>query len=77
MHAYTLEVMYSYIKNGKKCLDIGTGSGFMTLAMAKILECPQGITFGLDHLKGVLKIARENISKNHKNYLTEGKIILC
>ena len=38
MHALTLEIMKEKLKQGKKGLDIGTGSGYMTLAMAKVME---------------------------------------
>ena len=37
MHALTLEFIKDYLKNAKKALDIGVGSGFMTLAMAKLI----------------------------------------
>ncbi len=38
MHAYILEIIYPYVKNCKKCLDIGCGSGFLTLALYKIMS---------------------------------------
>jgi len=34
MHAETLSYLYNKIVTAKKCLDIGTGSGFITAAMA-------------------------------------------
>jgi protein-L-isoaspartate O-methyltransferase len=37
MHALTLEVLREKLHTAKKALDIGTGSGYMTLAMAKVL----------------------------------------
>ena len=30
----------------------------------------------MDHFNSILKLAKENIEKSHKNYLDEGKIIL-
>ena len=34
MHCLTLEQMKDKLKTSKKALDIGCGSGYMTLAMA-------------------------------------------
>ena len=40
MHAYALELLYPKLKDSKKVLDIGSGSGYLTLAMA--LLTPNG-----------------------------------
>jgi len=42
--------MKNDLKKAKKCLDIGTGSGWMTLAMAKMMEDPLGVVYSLDHI---------------------------
>ena len=31
MHAYALELLKDHLLNSKKCLDIGSGSGYLTL----------------------------------------------
>lgn len=38
MHAYALEFLYPNLKEAKKVLDIGSGSGYLTLAMALLTE---------------------------------------
>lgn len=74
MHALTLEVMKDYLKNAKKCLDIGTGSGWMSLAMKKMMTDEDSMVYALDHIEGILKLAEKNIRKNHEEYATSGKI---
>lgn len=61
MHAITLEFLKDYLKESKKALDIGTGSGWMTVAIAKLMEVPDSIIYGMDHFNGVLKYAKKNI----------------
>ena len=38
MHAYALEILKNNLLNGKSCLDVGSGSGYLTLAFAKMME---------------------------------------
>lgn len=74
MHAMTLEFLKDQLKTSKKCLDIGTGSGFMALAMKKMMEDEEGMVYALDHVEGILKLAEKNIRKNHEEYVMSGKI---
>ncbi len=46
----------------------------MVRAMAKLMEVPDSIIYGMDHFKAILKYAKKNIQKNHKNLLESGKI---
>lgn len=57
-----------------KALDIGSGSGYMTLALSKMLG-PNSQVFGIDHIKDIVDYAKTNISKNHKHYLNSKQII--
>ena len=75
MHTFTLNYIKNFADKFKeiKCIDIGTGSGFMTLALSKILG-PKSITIGLDHMIEVLDFTKKNISKSHKQYIDSGRI---
>jgi protein-L-isoaspartate(D-aspartate) O-methyltransferase len=38
MHAFALEYFRDHLKVAKKVLDVGSGSGYLTLAFAKMIE---------------------------------------
>ena len=37
MHAYALEYLYNNLKTAKNVLDVGSGTGYLTAAMALIV----------------------------------------
>ena len=37
MHAWALELLKNNLKPGMKCLDIGSGSGYLSTCMAKMV----------------------------------------
>ena len=75
IHAYCLDLMKDHLKEGNKVLDIGFGSGYLTVAMSKMMN-DKGIVVGIEHIKYLYNFALENICKNHKNLLDSHKIIL-
>ena len=75
IHAYCLELLKDYLTAGVKALDIGFGSGYITVALSKMME-DKGLVIGIEHIKELCDLATENISKNHKNLLESKKIIL-
>ena len=38
MHAYCLELLKDHLKIGGRALDVGFGSGYLTVAMSKMME---------------------------------------
>jgi len=44
-------------------LDIGTGSGYMALAMAKMAKSPNVQVYGIDHIPKLIDQAKENVAK--------------
>ena len=38
MHAVALELLSNHLEKAKKCLDVGSGSGYLTLAFYKMME---------------------------------------
>ena len=75
MHAYCLELLQDHLKEGGKALDIGFGSGYLTVAMSKMME-DKGLVVGIEHIKELCNFAKKNISKNNKDLLDSKKIIL-
>jgi protein-L-isoaspartate(D-aspartate) O-methyltransferase len=63
MHAHTLRLLEDYLKPGIKVLDVGSGSGYLTLCLAKMIG--SGSVFGLDHIEELINIAIENINNSN------------
>ena len=75
MHAYCLELLKDYLVEGGRALDVGFGSGYLTVAMSKMMG-DKGITVGIEHIQELCEFAKKNISKNHRYLLESEKIIL-
>ena len=75
LHAYCLEAMKNHLKEGSTVLDIGFGSGYLTVAMSKMMN-DKGCVVGIEHMPELYKLGADNISKHHKNLLDDKKIIL-
>ena len=73
MHAYCLELLKDHLKIGGKALDVGFGSGYLTVAMSKMMD-DKGCVVGIEHIKDLYDFGFNNISKHHKN-LIDNKII--
>ena len=75
LHAYCLEAMKDHLKEGSTVLDIGFGSGYLTVAMSKMMN-DKGCVVGIEHMPELYELGKNNISIHHKNLLDENKIIL-
>ena len=75
MHAYCLELLKDHLKAGGRALDVGFGSGYLTVAMSKMME-DKGTAVGIEHIKELCDFANKNISKHNKDLLDSKKIIL-
>ena len=66
MHIITLNHLSKFIEKFKdkhlKALDIGCGSGYMTLCLAKLLG-PYSTVYGVDHIQEVIDYSIANINK--------------
>jgi protein-L-isoaspartate(D-aspartate) O-methyltransferase len=75
MHAETLSYLMNKLQSAKKVLDIGTGSGFITAAMA--LATPKDCkVYAIDHIKEINDFAEKNIKKVCPNLWRKNKILL-
>ena len=73
LHAYCLELLCCHLKEGSRALDVGFGSGYLTVAMSKMMD-DKGSVIGIEHIQDLYNFGFNNISKHHKN-LIENKSI--
>ena len=77
LHAYCLEVLRDYLVEGSTALDIGFGSGYLTVAMSKMMN-DKGCVVGIEHIKDLYDWGTQNISKHHKNLIENKSIeLIC
>ena len=77
LHAYCLECLKDYLKPGCKALDIGSGSGYITVAMSKMMD-DRGYVIGIEHMKELYEFGYKNISKHHRDLIVNKKIeLIC
>ena len=60
MHAHALELLKDTLKPGCRALDIGSGSGYLTVCMA-LMVGPSGKVVGLDHIPELVELAKKNM----------------
>ena len=76
MHAHALEALLPFLRPGSRVLDIGSGSGYLTHCLAKLVE-PGGRVVGVDHIQALVDISRENTRKSENGRkLIEGGILV-
>ncbi|KAI5710248.1 hypothetical protein M8J76_004995 [Diaphorina citri] len=72
-HGQSLDAIYRWLKPGAKCLDIGSGTGYITACMAEMVG-PTGKVYGIEHIPYILQKSIEAIEINHANLLDDGII---
>ena len=75
LHGYCLQALENYLIEGSNVLDVGSGSGYFTVAMSKMMN-DKGCVVGIEHMKEFYDLGKENISKNHKDLIDNKKIEL-
>jgi len=75
LHAYCLEALKNHLNEGDTVLDVGFGSGYLTVAMSKMMN-DKGCVVGVEHVKNLYDFGYKNICKNHKKLIESKKIEL-
>ena len=75
LHAYCLEALKDFLIEGSTVLDIGSGSGYLTVAMSKMMN-DKGKVIGIEHIKDLYDWGINNINKHHKDLIENKKIEL-
>jgi len=52
-----------HLINAKKSLDVGSGSGFLTVCFAKMMKDPDSIAYGIEHMPDLVKLSINNVKK--------------
>ena len=77
LHGYCLENLKDFLVEGGNVLDVGFGSGYLTVAMSKMMN-DKGTVYGIEHMKELYNLGKSNIEKNHKILLDKGIIkLIC
>lgn len=78
MHAYALDNLSNHLKSDSRILDVGSGSGFLTMCFARYLQAvsPEnsGLVVGIEHHPKLVEFAIENLNSDDPKLLLEGKI---
>ena len=69
-----LELLKDHLKGKNRALDIGSGSGYFTVLMSKLMG-DQGFVYGMEHIPELVTQAKANVTKNHTQLLDDGKIV--
>ena len=75
LHAYCLQALENYLTEGSTVLDVGFGSGYLTVAMSKMMN-DKGTLIGIEHVKDIYDFGLSNINKHHKDLIDKKKIEL-
>lgn len=69
MHAYALELLKDHLKPGCKVLDVGSGSGYLSSVMARLVTRggAPGQVIGIDHIPELVESSINNVKKDAKS----------
>ena len=73
MHAHALEMLRDRLVPGARVLDVGSGSGYLTACMARLVQ-PGGKVIGIEHIPELVQLSMKNISKNGRALFESGTL---
>lgn len=75
MHANACESLLQNLQPGARVLDIGSGSGYLTAVLAKLVG-PSGSVIGVDHIQPLVTLAETNMRKSEdgRQMLDSGQV---
>eukprot|EP00930_Biecheleria_cincta_P088203 TRINITY_DN77433_c0_g1_i1.p1 TRINITY_DN77433_c0_g1~~TRINITY_DN77433_c0_g1_i1.p1 ORF type:complete len:239 (-),score=37.06 TRINITY_DN77433_c0_g1_i1:71-742(-) len=75
MHGHALELLANHLQSGMRALDVGSGSGYLSAVMARMVG-PEGRVVGIDYLAPLVTLATENVKKADNDLLEKGQLQL-
>jgi protein-L-isoaspartate(D-aspartate) O-methyltransferase len=69
MHAICLELLEQHLQPGARVLDVGAGSGYLTAAMAKLVQ-PYGSVLGVEKVPELVEHAKRCIARYNGELLS-------
>ncbi|PAV60071.1 hypothetical protein WR25_19557 [Diploscapter pachys] len=73
MHATALEYLKNHLVEGAHALDVGSGSGYLAVCMAKMVG-RTGKVIGVDHIPQLIELGINNTKKHHADMLDSGRL---
>ncbi|KIH54943.1 putative protein-L-isoaspartate O-methyltransferase, partial [Ancylostoma duodenale] len=73
-HAAALEYLKNHLTEGAYALDVGSGSGYLTVCMA-LMTGSSGKVVGIEHIPQLVELAKENTMKHHADLINSGRIL--
>lgn len=74
MHAYALEVLKDHLINGTKALDVGSGSGYLTVCMALMMG-DHGTAIGIEHYDELTAMSLKNVGHHRPDLLRSRRVV--
>ncbi|KAL5332685.1 protein-L-isoaspartate O-methyltransferase [Aspergillus crustosus] len=82
MHGHACEYLINYLRPGSRVLDIGSGSGYLTHVLAKLVidqavdGKSKGQVVGVDHIPELVALSHANMSKSEdgRRLLESGRV---
>uniref|UniRef100_UPI00398E5B4A l-isoaspartyl protein carboxyl methyltransferase, like isoform X2 n=1 Tax=Pristiophorus japonicus TaxID=55135 RepID=UPI00398E5B4A len=75
MHAHALECLKDHLYPGAQALDVGSGSGYLTACMARMVG-PTGKVVGIDHIAELVAESIDNVQSDDPRLLSSGRLSL-
>ncbi|KAL1139499.1 hypothetical protein AAG570_006482 [Ranatra chinensis] len=75
MHAHALELLRDRLTEGERALDVGSGSGYLTVCMA-LMVGKTGRAVGIDHIPELVEYSKKNVMSEHPELLENGQLKL-
>ncbi|XP_060684716.1 l-isoaspartyl protein carboxyl methyltransferase, like isoform X4 [Hemiscyllium ocellatum] len=75
MHAHALECLKNHLQEGARALDVGSGSGYLTACMARMMG-DAGLVVGIDHIPELVEQSVRNVESDNATLLSSGRVTL-
>jgi protein-L-isoaspartate(D-aspartate) O-methyltransferase len=75
MHAHALERLAPHINPGARVLDVGSGSGYMSVALA-LMAGEEGFCVGIDVDEHLVRFSQANVQRSHPALLEASRVRL-
>ena len=81
MHAYCLEWLKDHLKPGKRALDVGSGTGYLTACFAHMVceGSDEGMAVGIEHIPELTARSITDVQKSSQKcarWMSEGRLSL-
>lgn len=75
MHCYALQLLEDQLHEGATALDVGSGSGYLTAAMAYMVG-ETGKVYGIDHMEQLVNDSTANVKRGNPELIKDKRIEL-